>query len=371
MNRIPALVAVLLSTLLLGGCFERGKNAAASPETVRNVSLIEVQQKNAPEVLEAVGTMRAAQTSTLASQMMGTLVEVRVHEGDRVQRGQILAVIDASQPRAALDRANAADAASRQQLAAAESELALAESTLKRFQTLFDKKSVSPQEFEEVKTRQQAALARRDMARADQEQAKAAISQATTALEYTHIRAPFDGVISEKRADPGTLVSPGLPIFTLEDTRRYRLEASVNESDLAFVRMGQAVPVAVEALGGDALRGKVVQIVPAADPGSRSFVIKIELPPDARLRSGLFGRAQFLHGERRALLVPQTAVVERGQMQGVFLLDQNRIAALHYVTLGKVSEDQVEVLAGLQDGDWLVARPGTLELDGKRIEARE
>jgi RND family efflux transporter MFP subunit len=370
MKRISATLLILLSTLLLGACSEQGKNVAKGPETVRNVPLIEVQQKNISDVLDAVGTMRAAQTSTLASQVMGTLVEVRVHEGDRVQRGQVLAVIDDSQPRATFDRANAADAASRQQLAAADSELALAESTLKRFQTLFEKKSVSPQEFDEVKARQQAALARRNMARADQEQAKAAMSQASTALEYTRIRAPFDGVITEKKADPGTLASPGLPIFTLEDTRRYRLEASLNESDLALVRIGQHVPVLIEALGTDLLPGKVVQIVPAADPGSRSFLIKVELTADSRLRSGLFGRAQFSRGERRALLVPQTAVVERGQMQGVFLLDQNKVASLHYVTLGKPSHDQVEVLAGLQDGDWLVARPGSLELDGKRIEAQ-
>jgi RND family efflux transporter MFP subunit len=314
--------------------------------------------------------MRAAQTSTLASQMMGTLVEVRAHEGDHVQRGQVLAVIDDSQPRAALDRATAADTASRQQLAVVDSDLALAESTLKRFQTLYERKSVSPQEFDELKARQQAALARRDMARADQEQAKASIAQATTALEYTRIRAPFDGVVTEKRADTGTLASPGIPIFTVEDVRRYRLEASINESDLAFVRIGQSVPVVIDALGTERLPGKVVQIVPAADPGSRSFLIKVELPADPRLRSGLFGRAQFSRGERRALLVPQSAIVERGQMQGVFVLDQNKIAALHYVTLGKPAHDQVEVLAGLQDGDWLVARPGTLELDGKRIEAQ-
>lgn len=370
MKRKHATLPLLLSTLLLGACSEQARKAAAVPEIVRNVPLIEVQQKNMPDVLEAVGTTRAAQTSTLASQMMGTLVEVRVHEGDRVRRGQILALIDDSQPRAALERASAADAASRQQLAAANSELVLAESTLKRFQILFEKKSVSAQEFDEIKTREQGALARRDMARADQEQAKAAIAQATTALEYTRIRAPFDGVITEKKADPGTLAAPGMPIFTLEDTRRYRLEASINESDLALVRIGQPVPVLIDALGTDALSGKVAQIVPAADASSRSFLIKVELPADSRLRSGLFGRAQFSHGERRALLVPQTAVVERGQLQGVFLLDQNKIAALHYITVGKSSHDQVEVLAGLQDGDLLVAQPGTLELDGKRIEAQ-
>lgn len=370
MKRILTLVLLLLSMLLFNACSDQNKNTTAAPEIVRNVSLIEVQQRNIPDVLEAVGTMRAAQTSILSSQMMGTVVEIRSHEGDHVQRGQVLAVLDDSQPRAALDRATAADAASRQQLAAAESELALAESTLKRFQTLFERKSVSPQEFDEVKTRQQAALARRDMARADQQQAKAAIAQATTALEYTRIRAPYDGIVTERKADSGTLASPGMPIFTVEDASRYRLEASINESDLAYVRNRQFVPVVVDALGTEELKGKVVQIVPAADAGSRSFLVKVELPSDSRLRSGLFGRARFARGERTALLVPQTAIVDRGQMQGVFLLDQNKIAALHYVTLGKSTHSQVEVLAGLQQGDWLIAKPGSLELEGKQIEAQ-
>ncbi len=370
MKRSFLMFPVFLFTLLFGACSDQAKKAESAPEMVRNLALIQVQSRTVPDVLEGVGTTRAAQTSTLASQMMGTLVEVRAREGDRVQRGQVLAVIDDSQPRAALDRANAADAASRQQLAAAETDLALAESTLKRYQTMYDRKSVSPQEFDEVKTRQQAALARRDMARADQEQAKAAIAQAATAMEYTRIRAFFDGVVTEKKADTGSLASPGMPIFTLEDVRRYRLEAAINETDLAAIKIGQTVPVVVDALGSEPLAGKVAQIVPAADVASRSFLVKVELPADARLRSGLFGRAQFTRGERRALTVPQTAVVERGQMQAVFLLDQNKIAALHYVTLGKPNQGQVVVLAGLQNGDWLVAAPGTLELDGKRIEAQ-
>jgi RND family efflux transporter MFP subunit len=370
MNRTRTLFLVLIPTLFVGSCSNQAKQSAQVPETVRNVSLVEAQERNMPDVFEAVGTVQAAQTSTLASQMMGNIVEVRAHEGDRVQRGQVLAAIDNSQPRAALDRATAATTASQQQLAAAGSELALADSTLKRFQTLYERKSVSPQEFDEVKARQQAALARRDMAVANQEQANAALAQARAALEYTQIRAPFDGVVSEKKADVGTLASPGTPIFTVEDVRRYRLAAPINESDLSLVRVGQPLPVLIDAFGTEVLKGKVVEIVPAADPATRSFLIKIELPADARLRSGLFGRVQFSRGERRALFVPQTAIVQRGQLQGVFLLDQNKIATLHYVTVGKPIQSQIEVLAGLQSGDWLVATPGTLELDGKRIEAQ-
>jgi RND family efflux transporter MFP subunit len=359
---------VVAAVVGISGCSTDKSVHAWSPETVRHVALLAVQQADVPDLLETVGTVRAAQTSDLASQMMGNIVAIQAREGDRVQRGQVLALIDSSQARAAVDRATAARVAAQQQLVAADSDLVLAETTLKRYQNLYDRKSVSPQEFDEVKARQQAARARRDMAQAGHAQAQAALHQAMTSLDYTRIRAPFDGVVTQKKADSGTLASPGMPIFIVEDVRRYRLEVAVNESDLRFVRTGGQVSVAIEALDNAELKGKVVQIVPAADPASRAFLVKVELPTDTRLRSGLFGRARFSRGRRQALLIPRSAVVERGQLEGVFVLDQDRTASLRYVTLGKSSGSEIEVLTGLQGGEWLVAKPGELDLNGKRIE---
>ena len=362
------LLAVVLSGL--SGCSSERPAVPAAPETARNVSVLTAQRADVLDSVEAVGTIHAAQTAQLASQMMGNIVEIRVHEGDRVQRGQVLAVIDDAQPRAAVDRATAAESAAEQDVGASDSDLALAESTLKRYQNLYEKKSVSPQEFDEVRTRYQAAAAHRDRSLAGQSQAKAALAQARTALSYTRILAPFDGVVTEKKADPGMLASPGLPVFTVEGVGRYRLEATINETDLRYVRMGEQIPVVVDALEGTSLKGKVVQMMPAADPGSRSFLVKIELPAEARLRSGLFGRAQFPSGQRPSLLIPQTAVVQRGQLQGVYVLDRDKVASLRYVTLGKISGADVEVLAGLQAGEQFVATPGGLDLNGKRIEGQ-
>jgi RND family efflux transporter MFP subunit len=369
--------ALRLAALLafgLTGCSPERPHAAPPPETVRNVPVLAVQRANVPDLVEVVGTVHAAQTSDLASQMMGTIVEIRIREGDRVQRGQVLVVIDDAEARAALDRATSAVTAAQQQLAAADSDLALAESTLKRYQTLYDRKSVSPQEFDEIKTRQQSALARRDMARAEQSQANAALAQAHVSLDYTRIRAPFDGIVTAKKADTGSLASPGMPILTVEDVRRYRLEVTVNESDLRYVRIGEAVPIVIDALDNADLKGQtkgmINEIVPAADASTRSSLVKIDLPADTRLRSGLFGRAEFSRGSHPSLLIPRTAVVERGQLQGVFVLDQNKVASLRYVTLGKPSGSAIEVLAGLQGGEFFVAKPGELDLNGKRIEAQ-
>jgi RND family efflux transporter MFP subunit len=355
---------------VLADCTNERRAATASPETLSNVSVIVAQKTTVPDWLEAVGTVRATQTSQVSSQVMGNIVGIRAREGDRVQGGQVLATIDDAPSRSALDQATAAVTAAGKKLSATDSDLALAGATLKRYQQLYEKKSVSPQEFDEIKARYQSAEARRDMARAGQAQANAGLTQARISLGYTRIRAPFTGVVTEKKVDAGTLASPGMPIFTIEDTRSYRLEVAVDESQLRAVRLGQVSPVTIDALGNVQLSGKVVQIVPVADPASRSFLVKVELPADPRLRSGLFGRARFSRGERLAILIPHTSLVERGQLQGVYVLDSNQIAGLRYVTLGKIAGEQIEVLSGLQDGEKLVAVPGDRELSGKRIALR-
>lgn len=361
-------ILVLAVTLFSNGCSGAREQASVAPETVGDVAVITAQNAPVPDIIEAVGTVRAAESSTLAAQMMGNIVQMRAHEGDRVQRGQVLALLDESQPRAALDRATAADAASQQEVLAAESDLALAEGTFRRYETLYQRKSVSPQEFDEIKARYQGTQARRDMARSGQSQARAALQQARTAFSYTRIVAPFDGLVTEKRADVGTLASPGMPIFAVENPRHYRLEASVNESDLRFLRKSMEVFVLVDAIDDRTLKGRVVELVPAADPGSRSFLVKVELGPDPALRSGLFGRVRFPRGERSALLIPKSAVVERGQLQGVYVLGADRVAGLRYVTLGAALDTKVEVLAGLQSGERLVVDPRGRELGGKKIE---
>jgi RND family efflux transporter MFP subunit len=359
---------IVAAALSFSSCSTEQQAKVSAAETVRDVSVLAVKQENIPDVLEAVGTVRAAQTSDLASQMMGNIVEIRAQEGDRVRRGQVLAVIDDSQPRAALDRAMAAELAAQQQLLAADAELALAESTLRRYQKLSEEGVVSQQAFDEVKARQEASLARSDLAKAGQAQARAALKQAMTSLDYTRIRAPFNGLVTQKKADSGTLASPGMAIFTVEDTSRYRLEVAVNENDVRYARAGEQVSIAIEALGDTALKGQVVQIIPAADPASRAFLVKIALPTDPRLRSGLFGRAEFSRGEQEALLIPRSAVVERGQLHGVFVLDQKSVANLRYVALGKLSGSEIEVLSGLQIGEHFVTNPGERDLNSKHIE---
>ena len=207
---------------------------------VSNVSVVSVQKADIPDWIEAVGTVRAAQISDVSSQIMGNITEILVHEGDRVQAGQLLARIDDAQPRSAMDQATAAVTAAEKSTVAAETDLALADATLKRYQPLYEKKSISALQFDQTKAQFESAEARRDVARAAEAKAKAMLAQAQTSLGYTEVRAPFSGVITDKKLDPGALASPGVPIFTLENTGNFRLEVTVDETTSAWCESDRA-----------------------------------------------------------------------------------------------------------------------------------
>jgi len=372
-----SVVIAVLGLFLLMSCTSEKRATIATPETVSGVALITAQRTTVPDYMEATGTVHAAQSAQLASQVMGTITRVSVHEGDGVRRGQVLIAIDEAQPHAAYQSAVAGLQASQQGIAAADADYSLAESTMQRYQLLFDKKSVSPHEYDEVKAKLAAAKARRDAAHANSAQAEAGVTEAKTTLGFTSIRAPFDGVITAKLVDAGAMAAPGVPLLVLEDPSHFRLEVTVDESQIGVVRLGASVPVVLDSLGSEPITGKVVQIVPAADPASRTFTVKIDLPSNAatgfplragvQIRSGVYGRARFPRGERQAILVPQTALLHRGQLDAIYVVGNDQVASLRYVTLGKPEGGDVEVLSGLDIGERIVGSAADRELSGKRV----
>ncbi len=367
-----SLYSVLLLPLAVGmvSCSSKGVANPAVPETVQGVALIQIHPQTVPDIFQAIGTVQPAETAQLAPQMMGTITAVDVTEGSHVSAGQVLARISAAQPQAGLEQAQAGLSAARHEVAAAESGQSLAASTMQRYEMLHRRKSVSAQEYDEVRQQLQAASARLDAAKANETQAQAAVAQAATTVSYTQIRAPFAGIVTKRLVDPGALASPGVPLFTMESTGRYRLEASVDESSISSIRTGESVPVEIDSIAHKQMTGKVAQIYPAADAGSRSFTVKIGLPNDAALRSGLFGRASFVRGQRTSIVVPQTAVLHQGNLASVYVVGADRIAQLRYVTLGNNVGKSVEVLSGLSPDETIVASPNGRELGGKRIEVQ-
>jgi RND family efflux transporter MFP subunit len=303
--------------------------------------------------------------------------------GDRVEEGQELVTLDAQDLDVNVRRAEAIESEVRSAIPEAENGVAgakanfdLAQSTFKRMEELASKKSISNQEFDEAFARSKSAQAAYDMARAKRSQLDAKLAQAeqeiraaTITRDYTRIAAPFPGVVTAKSVEPGNLAAPGAPLLTIERDGACRLEASVDESKLPFVKAGQTVEVALEALDRR-FAARVSEIVPAVDAASRAYTVKIALPALPNVRSGMFGRAWFLMGSRSVLTVPTAAVLERGQLQSVFVIE-NSFARNRLITTGRRQPDVTEVLSGLSEGEKVINPIPSGLADGASVELQQ
>ena len=195
--------------------------------------------------------------------------------------------------------------------------------------------------------------------------ADAAAAAAKTLLGYTKVLAPFAGVITRKDADVGDLAAPGKPLLEMEDPLHLRLEADVPEALIDKINLGDKLSVRVDALQTN-FTGVVSEIAPSADPGSRTFVVKLDLPAVAGLRAGQFGRVAVPTGEVSALRVPAPVVIQRGDMQLLFVVADNH-AQLRIVKTGARVGGEVEVVSGLNSGERVVVSGADQLLDGQPV----
>lgn len=393
-----AAVAVVFLVALTPACRSTTRSAEGTREAPLAVDVETVASRPLADRYEAVGTIASKTTSVLSSQVMGRVTAVRVKEGDRVKAGQVLVELDARDvtARSAGAQAGVAEAgqalvevdrgidAAKQGVVAAEANVRLARVTFERYEKLYEARSVSPQEFDEVESRYRVASAELERARTNVEvlqakrrqvvsridQARAGATSSAVMLDYTRIVAPFAAKIARKSVEPGTMAMPGVPLLTLENDGAFQLEASVEESFAGSVAIGESVAVRIDALGAAEVTGVVAEVAPSSDSASRSVIVKIALEPLEGLRSGLFGTAFFAAGERTGVSVPTTAVVERGQLTAVFVVDGDSTARLRFVSVGRRVAGRVEVLSGLTEGE-RVAVSNVAELaDGRAVTAQ-
>jgi RND family efflux transporter MFP subunit len=370
-------------SLLLGACGHSSEERKANaPAAAVSVSAMPATRAEWPTVYDATGTVRARTASVLSAKVMGYVRDVNVSVGDYVKTGQTLVVLDARDLDSAIGKVVAMQEEIRSTIpevengvAGAKAQLELAQVTFKRMDDLFKKKSISNQELDEASARLRGAEANYRMALSKRKQLDARMRQveheqrsAEIMRGYSEVRAPYDAVVTERQAEPGTLATPGAPLVKLERAGSYRLEVPVEESRVSLVRQGQQVRVELEALGRS-LIGKVSEIVPAVDAMSRTYTVKIDLPGLPQLKSGMFGRAQFAVGTHSVVAVPENAVVERGQLQSIYVAEggfvRNRL-----VTTGRKHNGYMEVLSGLDAAEAVIAPiPAGLK-DGMKVEVR-
>lgn len=346
--------------------------AQAGPETaVAHVATV-------TETQQAVGTIRPRTETRIEAQITARILEMRVRTGNKVKKGEVLVILDTrelesrrQQAQQAISSANAATQQSRQAKAAAQAAFTKVEAQYKRIRALFDTNAVAKSEMDQA----EAAYAQ---AEADLKQATEGVSgamaaegrsrnmleEAGIALDYGIIRALDDGEVVRREAEPGDLAFPGKTLLVLQTGGSLRLEAQVREGLIRQVRTGTRLQVAISALGDASLEGIVEEVVPAADPLSRTFEVRIGLPADtgayATLYPGMFGRAFIPVGERKTVLVPAQAVTRVGQLESVRILKGDEATSV-YIKTGLRHGDEVEVLSGLNGGETLMLERGNAQ----------
>lgn len=337
---------LIAAVLVAAGCGSKEEPAtsvvSAAPQVTIQAAVVEIKTVQVPVRVEVTGQVTAIFQATLSSRIQGTVDTLLVREGTQVSKGQTLIQLDNRDVRADLARASA--------------EVENAKANLVRMKTLYGQDAVSKQEMENATRTYKVAEANR----------KAVLAQ----LSYTVVKAPFDGVITEKKVEAGELASPGQPLLKMEDPGQLRLEATVAEGDLKSVSRGDKIPVLIDALGMRALNGIVSQILPAGDPQTHTFTVKVDLPVTPGLKSGMFGRLQLDKGTAQTILVPGSAIVERGELTSVFVVGSDQIGRLRWVKVGRRFDEQSEILSGVNVGERVLLE-GSRGVDGAAVKIVE
>ena len=370
MSENRALAALFMAVVFLtiaSGCGGKGEKAEskAPVAVVKGVILESAAESAVTDETEAVGTVKARNSSAIAARIAGTVSSLLVKEGERVAKGKLLLTIDAAESLAGAAGARAAANEAGRAVEEARARRRMADATFGRYSSLFSERAVTRQEFDEKRMERDVALQGLARAEAGFTRALEESRAAGTMAGYTRITAPLAGIVTGKSVDAGMTVFPGTPLLTVEEEGHYRLEAAVPESMMGKVKPGDQLRVVIDGIG--TLKGKVAEVVPAADPASRTFTTKVDITARG-LNSGIFGRVYIPVASRRGITLPRTALKEQGVLTSVWVVGKDGIARMRLVRTGRESDGRVEVLSGLSSGERVVVSGMEKVVDGAKVE---
>ncbi|MDX8407898.1 MAG: efflux RND transporter periplasmic adaptor subunit [Mariprofundaceae bacterium] len=342
MNRYPVIIPALVLAAVVGlsACSDAARDPGSEPIEV-TATTFRVTTSEVPVRYVTSGTVTSDHRVVISSRLSGYIREMKVREGDKVQKGQVLVRVDPVDAKQALIQARA--------------DLADAQSDLQRYNELLKAGAVTDQQAAKVRLRFKVVQSQ--------------VEQARNQLSYAEVRSPVAGVVVEKRLSQGDLAAPGIAILTLEDPTSLLVDTHVSEKFVSGIREGAAVDIDVPA-AHQTYKGIVRQVVQAADPVSHQFLVKSALPAAQAVHPGMYAQTGFHVGFRKALLIPAAAVIARSGLYGVYVLDDKRIAHYRQVRLGNAMAGQVEVLAGLHAGDVIAWQGSPALRSGYRVTSR-
>ena len=387
-------IAICLLLLMGAGCNRSSGQKRVERPTIRVKKSYTLKLTKVHPPYEAMGTVKSEKTVMVSPKIMGYITTIFVKEGDRVKKGQRLVIISSPEINAKVKMAKAGLKAVKQAkvevkahlkeakdaLEAAKAAYHLAKVTYRRFKNLLATESVSRQEFDEVEMKYKAARANLNRAReminvikakeaqvaAQIKAAKSQVAEAQSYLNYTVVHSPINGRVVNKMIDAGNLVAPGRPILSLADEGNYRLYVSIEESLHSLIREGD--PVTIKFTPGTPIETKITRVIPDVDSRTRTFTVKVLIPPGLKgIRPGMFGRAIFHLPAQETLLIPTKSVIEKGQLQMVYVITPKNLCQMRLIKLGKRYGDKVEVLSGLRAGETIIVEDVHKAIDGAKV----
>lgn len=327
------------------------------------VKVFKVKKQKISEKLFYTGEIEAWKMINITPDLGGKIAKIHVEEGDRVEKGQLLAELDTRAVRLQLRQAQAA-------LAVAEANYKDAKRNKDRMERLSQEKAVSDQQYEKVKLAYEAA-------EAQVQQARAAVNLASHNLDVSLMKAPFSGVVASKNAEVGDVInpmmggfSPASGVLTLVDFSRVKTEIDVSQQDIVRIKKGQAAQLRVMALPDKVFQGYISLVNITADPLTKKFEVEVMTDnPDLILRPNTFGEVTLeVSTHENALVIPQKAVLES---RYVFVAREDNRAERREVSLGLQNSDRIEIVKGLREGELVVVEGNYGLEDGAEIDIRE
>lgn len=367
-RKIKTAALILFSVVLLTGCkgkIKEGKVEVQRP-AVKDVLVSDVKRSTVRDFHETSGTVKAQNVAVISSRMMAEVTALNVKEGDFVKAGQTLLTLD---DRDVAEKIKAAEAGYREAmkaLEAASKNRSLIDITYQRYKKLHDEKALSQQELDQIETQKKVADIEYERIEEMVKRAKAGLSEAKVYHGFTRVTSPLTGVVVEKRVEKGNMAVPGAPLLTVEDTSSYRIDLNIDERFSVLIKKGMPVDVIIESIGLQT-KATVSEVVPAIDPMSRTFLVKINLKASG-LRSGLYAKVRIPVGSRETILIPAKAVIEKGQLTGVYTVDDKGVISFRPVRTGKNYGENIEVLSGLNQGERVITEGVERVIDGGMIQ---
>ncbi|MEH6748030.1 MAG: efflux RND transporter periplasmic adaptor subunit [Maribacter arcticus] len=355
-NKKYIITAILGATILISSCGSEDKKAVIDNSPTLTVKVKTVSEDNSNPFLSVSGKIEAVKSANISTRMMGYVDKIYVGVGDKVRDGQLLMSVNNADVSAQLAQVNAG-------ITEAEAAYKNAEKDYNRFTTLFQENSASQKELDDI-------TANYNMAKARLESAKQVRNGVNAQMGYANIRAPFDGVVTNKFIDAGDMANPGMPLLEVESPSKYQVLAMVPESEILGVKNDSEVTVQIKAMNKN-IKGKVTEVSTSSKNTGGQYLVKVILDKtDAQILSGMYATVQFPVARKTttsAIMIPIEAIVKNGQLTGIYTVSQSNTALLRWLRLGRTFGDQVEVLSGLSaDEQYIVSAEGKL-FNGAKI----